>query len=213
MKSRRHRDRLRRRFECRQLGPLEVRSLADVLDRLHLAPKEGDIVRLGAMLEVAGKRSFGPLLLVPGLLVLSPLSGVPGVPSLSGLMVMLIAGQLLLGRTHFWLPAWLLNRGISHAAFERALRMMRPLARVVDRLLRPRLDVLVDSRGAYLAAIVCFGVAVTMPPLEMLPFAATAAGIAITSFALALIGRDGFMMLIALAFCATCLTVALAALF
>lgn len=205
------RDRIRERFECRQFGPLEVTSLSEVLDRLELAQKEDDVVRVRSMLEVAGKRSFGPLLLVPGLLVLSPISGVPGVPSLSGLMVLLIAGQLLMGRTHFWLPEWILNRSVSHSLFMRGLAFMRPIARVVDRFLRPRLDFLVNSRAVYLVAIVCIGVAVTMPPLELLPFAATAAGIAITAFALALIGRDGLMTLIALVFCTFCITIVMKA--
>ena len=207
------RERIRERFGGRQLGPLEVTSLTDVLDRLDLAPKDGEVVRLGAMLDVTGKRSFGALLLVPGLLVLSPISGVPGVPTLSGVLVVLIASQILMGRKHFWLPQWLLNRGVSCALFSRALRLLRPVARVVDRLLRPRLGFLVDNRAVYVVAVVCILVAVTMPPLELVPFAATAAGIAITSFGLALIGRDGLLTLIALGFCAACLAVVLMAVF
>lgn len=179
-------------------------SLGDVLDRLELAQKDGEVVRIEALLEAMGRRSFGPMLLVPGLLVLSPISGIPGVPTLSGAIVFLIAIQLLIGRKYFWLPGWILNRGISYKLFKRSLAVMRPIARVVDKVLRQRLVWIAESAGVHVVAAACVLVAVTMPPLELLPFAATAAGVAITAFGLALIGRDGVLGIIALLFCATC---------
>jgi hypothetical protein len=53
------------------------------------------------MLKTVGQRSFGSLLLLPGLMALSPLSGLPGMPTLFGVMVLLITGQLLIGRNEF----------------------------------------------------------------------------------------------------------------
>lgn len=179
-------------------------SLGDVLDRLELAQKDGEVVRIEALLEAMGRRSFGPMLLVPGLLVLSPISGIPGVPTLSGAIVFLIAIQLLIGRKYFWLPGWILNRAISYKLFKRSLAVMRPIARVVDKVLRQRLVWIAESAGVHVVAAACVLVAVTMPPLELVPFAATAAGVAITAFGLALIGRDGVLGIVALCFCATC---------
>lgn len=179
-------------------------SLGDVLDRLELAQKDGEVVRIEALLEAMGRRSFGPMLLVPGLLVLSPVSGIPGVPTLSGAIVFLIAIQLLIGRKYFWLPGWILNRGISYLIFKRSLAVMRPIARVVDKVLRQRLVWIAESAGVHVVAAACILVAVTIPPLELVPFAATAAGVAITAFGLALIGRDGVLGIIALLFCAAC---------
>ena len=195
---------IRNRFRSRQLGPLEVTSLGDVLDRLELAQKDGEVVRFEALLEAMGRRSFGPMLLVPGLLVLSPVSGIPGVPTLCGAIVFLIAVQLLIGRKYFWLPGWILNRGISYKVFKRSLAVLRPVGRVVDKVLRQRLVWVAESAGVHVVATACVFVAVTMPPLELLPFAATAAGVAITAFGLALIGRDGLLGIIALIFCAVC---------
>jgi len=203
-RSKSRRDWIRDRFRSRQLGPLEVTSLGDVLDRLELTQKDGEVVRIEALLEAMGRRSFGPMLLVPGLLVLSPVSGIPGVPTLSGAIVFLIAVQLLMGRTYFWLPGWILHRGISFRLFRRSLAVLRPIARVVDKVLRQRMVWVAESAGVHVVATACVFVAVAIPPLELLPFAATAAGIAITSFGLALIGRDGLLGLIALLFCAAC---------
>src|SRR5690606_3800461 len=145
----RRRNWIRDRFRSKQLGPLEVSSLGDVLNRLDLAQKDGEVVRVEALLEAVGRRSFGPMLLVPGLLVLSPLSGVPGVPTLSGAIVLLIAVQLLVGRKYFWLPGWIVNRSISYKFFKRSLNALRPLARVVDKVLRQRMVWMAESAGVH----------------------------------------------------------------
>ncbi len=202
---------IRARFQRKRVTRLEATTLTEMLDRLEFAERDNDQVKVDAMLDIIGRRSFGPLLLLPGLLVLSPLSGVPGVPSLSGLMVLLLSGQLLMGRQHFWLPAWLLNRCISHKRLQHALRFMRPVARWIDKLLRQRLTFLVESHAVYFVAAMCALVALTMPPLELMPFAATAAGVAITAFGLSLIGRDGLMALLAISFCVGCGYILLAA--
>ncbi|TSH90754.1 exopolysaccharide biosynthesis protein [Verticiella sediminum] len=172
-----------------------------MLDRLEFAECENDKVSVEAMLDITGRRSFGPMLLVPGLLVLSPVSGVPGVPTLSGAMVLLLSVQLLIGRQHFWMPRWVLKRGVSQRRLLQAFRFMRPPARWIDRLVKPRMRWLVESHAVYAVAAICALVALTMPPLELVPFAATAAGIAITTFGLALIGRDGLLAMLAFIFC------------
>jgi hypothetical protein len=45
-------------------------------------------------------------------------------------------------------------------------------------------------------------IALAIPPMELVPFAATIAGAALTAFALSLIADDGLLMLIALGFTA-----------
>ena len=44
--------------------PREPTTLVEFLDRVYEAAPEGDQVSLGAVHEVVGRRSFGPLLLV-----------------------------------------------------------------------------------------------------------------------------------------------------
>lgn len=179
----------------------EVTNLEKLLDRLGEAGEGCERVSLGAMLNAAGRRSFGPLLLVPGLIVLSPLSGVPGVSTTAAVVVLLIAGQLLLGRTYFWLPRSLLRRSAPQAKFERALRFLRPGAQLVDKLVRPRLIMLTHGAALYAIAAVCVVIAITMPPLEIVPFANTTSGAALTAFGLALIAHDGLFVLLGLALC------------
>jgi hypothetical protein len=74
----------------------------EVLDRISETAPENGRVSLGAILEVVGRRSLGPLLLMAGLVLLAPIIGdIPGVPTAIGLVVLLIAVQLLLRREHF----------------------------------------------------------------------------------------------------------------
>jgi hypothetical protein len=49
------------------------------------------------------------LLLLASVALASPLSGIPGIPTSMGVLVLLIAGQLIVGRDYFWLPACVAN--------------------------------------------------------------------------------------------------------
>lgn len=182
-----------------------VAGLEELLDRLAETARRQGHVSVAEMLAAAGQRSFGPLLLVPGMIVFSPLSGVPGLPTAVAVLVMLVAVQLLWRRNHVWLPRWVLRRSVSTGLLQRAVRVLRPVARVVDRLTRPRLRKLADAEGLaiYPIALLCALIALTMPPLELVPFANSVAGAALTAFGLALVTRDGLLALIAGVICAT----------
>ena len=154
-------------------------TLGQLLERLDEATRDIDRVSLRTIVEAVGSRSFGPLLLVAGLITLMPLVGdIPGMPTAMALVVVLIAVQLLLHRHYFWLPQWLLNRSVSRRHFARALQWMLPPARFIDRLLRPRLMFLTRRAGIYFIAVVCIVIALAMPPMEVVPFSATGAAAA-----------------------------------
>lgn len=186
---------------------MELTTLEQLVRRTWAAARGRDEIALGTLVEALGRRSFGSLLLVAGLIAVSPLSGIPGVPTTVAVIVGLIAGQLLCGREHFWLPEWVLRLSLSRNKLEKVLGLFQPLARVVDRLLRPRLAFLTGPAGAYVIAGLCVLIALVMPTTEVIPFSATLAGAAISAFGLALIARDGVAALIALL-----LTVGIAAL-
>ena len=169
--------------------------------------KGRDAVTLGALIDEIGTRSFGPLLLLAGLVTVMPVVGdIPGVPTVMALLVLLVAGQLLVGRDHFWLPRWVLARRMRRDRLLRALGWLRRPARWVDRLLRPRLAWLVRGPGQYAIAVACVVIALAMPPMEFVPFSANAAGAVLLAFGLALIARDGVFALVAYA--VTALTLA-----
>ncbi len=171
----------------------QITNLEQLLDKLGEAADDRDRVALGTMLGAVGTRSFGPLLLFAGVISFSPLSGIPGVPTVMATLVLLIAVQLLLGRDHFWLPDRLLKRSISNDKVAKALKWMRPPARLIDRWIKPRLTFLVKGPSQYVIASLCVVIGLGMPVMELVPFSATAAGAAITAFGLSLIAHDGLL--------------------
>lgn len=184
----------------------EIADLQQLLERIGDAGGASGPVSLRAIVERLGSRSFGPLLLLAGLVTLAPVIGdIPGVPTLMALIVLLVAGQLLIGRSQLWLPHWLLERSVERENVDKALAWMQRPARLIDRLLRPRLTLFVNGPGVYAIALVCVIIAAATPPMEFVPFTANGAGAALTAFGLALIAKDGLVALLALAFTATTL--------
>ena len=166
-------------------------NLNGVLDNLSNAGEEGDRVAVAHIMDTVGRRAFGPLLLVPGLVVLSPIAGIPGVGAACGIVVMLIASQLLIGRDSFWLPKFIRKRSVDRKRFDKSVDKLRPVARVVDRVLRPRLDFLTRDPATYIVAAICILLALMLPVLDMVPFTSLVPASAITAFGLALIANDG----------------------
>lgn len=168
-------------------------SIEGLLDRLGDVADDEE-VSLDQLMGMVGRRSFGSLLLLAGLLTLAPVIGdIPGVPTILGAFVFLIAAQMLAGMEHFWLPRWLLDRTVKRSHLESAIRWMRSPARFVDRILKVRYVALVDGTAKYAIALVCLGIAASMPVMEVVPFSANAAGVALTAFGLSLIARDGLL--------------------
>ncbi len=182
----------------------EVASINDVLDRIHRAAQRHDPVTVEVVMDAIGKRSFGPLLLLAGFVVLAPLIGdIPGVPTLMAIFVFLISIQLLINRSYFWLPQWLLVRSLEANKLLKAVEKSRRPAQFVDRMIKPRLTVLITGPAGYAVAIACLVIALLMPPMELIPFSANIAGAALSFFGLAYIGRDGLLALLAFIFTAS----------
>ncbi|MDX1506280.1 MAG: exopolysaccharide biosynthesis protein [Spongiibacter sp.] len=173
-------------------------SLSELIDGLQSSVKRRERVSVGVVVDAVGRRSFGPLLLIVGLVILSPLSGVPGVPTLLALLVILVALQLLLGRRQVYIPAWLMRRSLDQRIVVKVLSGLRGPAERVDRVMQPRLSRLTNRTGSVVIALVCLLISISMPLMELLPFSATAAGLVLTMFGLALVFRDGLVALVAL---------------
>lgn len=182
-------------------------NLEQLLDQIVSAVDDSEI-SLGQLLHIVGRRSFGPLLLLAGLITLAPLIGdIPGMPTLVAVFVLIIALQLLAGRAHFWLPEWLLSRKICGESLKKGLSVMHKPARFIDRFLKPRLMVFVNGHSKYIIAVLAAGIALMMPIMEVVPFTANAAGLVLVGLGLALISRDGLLAIssILLAIASYCL--------
>lgn len=174
-------------------------DLEDVLSELQqAATKNGAKVSVGEIVEAFGQRSFGPLLLLTGLVGMTPVAAIPTAPSIIALLTILIAIQLLFGRESIWIPRFLQKLAVKSERVQKAVRVARKPVRIADKLVRPRLELLTRPMADRLVALACVLVALTVPPLELLPFAAFLPSLAIFVFGLGLVSRDGVVVLLAL---------------
>jgi len=180
-------------------------DLEDLLAELESTVDREPETTVGALHEAIGRRSFGPLLVAVGIAGVTPLAGVPGVPSLLALCTFLVAVQLVFGRKSFWLPGWFLRARVKRSTLRRSVKLARPPARFVDRLIRPRLRLFTGAVASRGVAVICTLIALAVPPLELLPLAAALPSLAILAFGLGLSAKDGVLVLIAGAFSAATL--------
>ena len=180
-------------------GPETVEEVISELDELAAT---SEAVCLADVLDDFGKQSFGPVILILALLMLTPLGAVPTMPTTCALLIALVALQLLLGREHIWMPDFIQRRTVGAKKLHRAVQKLRGIARWLDDHSQKRLDFLTQGLWLRLAALAIIVLCLAIPPLEIVPFAAVIPIMAISAIALGLIVRDGLMMLLALLFAA-----------
>lgn len=170
-------------------------KLSALIGKLKARTETGEDVSLGLIQKVAGTRAAGPMLLLPSLIVISPLSAIPGVPTIVGLNTILVAGQIALGRDRLWLPKWLTSRSLPSKHGEKLLNFLQPVGKAADKVVKPRAQSSVGPLFRRLGAAVCVMVGCIMPLLEVIPFTSTWAASIIAVYALAITARDGFLAL------------------
>lgn len=171
-----------------------TQTLTGILDDLDAAGRRTDRVSVDEAAERVGHRGFGPFLLLPALLEMSPVGAIPGVPTLLAGVIVMVSIQIAAGRSHLWLPGIVERRTMSAASLRRAVAAVRPVARRFDRWFHARMPALTGRPANRFAALACIGLCLTVPPLEFLPFASTAPMAAIAAFGFAMLVRDGLVM-------------------
>jgi hypothetical protein len=193
----------------RTKAPANLERLLDELAEIGEAKK----VSVKQLLDAIGRRSFAPLLLLASLLGFTPIGMIPSVPSMLAVFVILIAGQVAVGRNTVWLPAPMLKLSIEGRDLCKAATGLKPFARVVDKVICPRLAVLTERPFSSALALLCVLLAMSVPPLELVPVVDIPLWGALVAFSLALFAHDGVLALIAIALTAAGVVLTLSALF
>lgn len=173
-------------------------GLTDVLERVH-SQTGGEDLTVADVVEALENRGFGPLLLGASLLTVLPTGAIPGVPTVTAVLVVLIAVQMIAGRSRPWLPRRVETRSIKQRKFELALEKVKPYTRKFDALLKSRLTWMTGPIAIRVVAGCCVGLAVSMPPLEVVPFASGPPAFAIAMMAVGISAEDGLVVAIGLA--------------
>lgn len=177
-------------------GPVE-----DIVARLGATAGGRAHVTLGDIIAAFGDRSFLPVMMVPALLVFSPLSGIPLLPTVCGLLIALIAAQMIWpGRNALWLPRRLTRLRLSGDRARRAVHWLGRAARWLDARARTRLGFLVTrAPGRKLLETCCLVAGLSMPFLELVPFSSSVLALSVLLMSTGMLSRDGLFALSGLA--------------
>ena len=178
----------------------EPENVEEVLDELDELASSKDEVYIADILDDFGGRSFGPFIMIPALVEITPIGGIPGVPTFLALFIAIIAVQMLMGREHIWMPEFIRCRAVEGDKLHKAVKKLRGLGGWLDSHVKGRLEQLTSGIWVKIAATVIIALCSTVPPLEFLPFASSLPMLAIAILGLALTVRDGALMLGALIF-------------
>lgn len=173
----------------------ELPALVDQIDDAGHADKP---VTVGDLLDLAGSRAFGPLLLIPALLALGPTGVIPGMPIVTATIIILIAAQILFRQEHPWLPEKALNIKVERRLLRRAARYAKPIANAISRVTRRRLEFAIRPPAIYLVALLSIVLAALFIPLGFVPFGVAIPSFVLTILAIGMTVADGIVVLGAL---------------
>ncbi|MGB3167051.1 MAG: exopolysaccharide biosynthesis protein [Alteraurantiacibacter sp.] len=174
-------------------------SVGDILDCLDALADECGEVSVGRIMDAFGTRTYGPAIMVPALLEITPVGAIPGVPTFLAVTIALVAAQKLFGKRHLWIPGIIANRCVSGEKLGKGAAKLRRIASFMDRHFHRRLKFMTRPPFSRIAALVIIALCASVPFLEVLPFASSVPMLAVAGFGLAILVRDGLLMAIALA--------------
>ena len=164
--------------------------LSQVLVLLASEPEERITFR--SILGILSDRSFAILVVLLGLPNCLPMP--PPIPTISALLLIMLALQMAMQRPEPWFPGPIMRGSVARSDVLRAVKRALPVVSVLERWSRPRL-LLFDPRiGSFLSALLLFTMALGMllaaPLIGQVPY-----GLAVCLFGLGQIERDGVLVL------------------
>jgi hypothetical protein len=158
----------------------------------HTEPR----ISLGALRDALEDRGFGVLLFIFALPNLVPVN-IPLLSAVLGLPLVLLAVQLSYGRHKPWFPNWLTEQSFPRQGLTNVVLRALPFLERTERLLKPRLTVLLSWTAERLVgiAILILALILTLP----IPFANWLPACGIAIIGLAIVEKDGVAILVGLA--------------
>lgn len=145
------------------------------------------------IVSVLRDRAFALLVVLLGLPNCLPMP--PPIPLVCGLLLALVAAQLVAGRPTPWLPQALLRRSIPQDAVERAVARALPTVQRLERWSRPRIATFETPLALRIIGLVltalALGLLVAAPLIGQIPL-----GIAVCLVGLGLVERDGVLVIV-----------------
>ena len=183
-------------LELHRPAPVPNGARTSQLLREFLASHKEPRISLGALRDALGDRGFGVLLFIFALPNLVPVN-IPLLSAVLGFPLVLLAAQLSYGRHKPWFPDWLIVQSFPRQGFSNVVLRALPYLERTERLLRPRLTMLLSWTGERVIglAVLILALVLTLP----IPFANWLPACAISIIALAILEKDGLAVLVGIA--------------
>jgi hypothetical protein len=137
-------------------------------------------------------RAWGGLLLTFALINILPLP--PGTTVVTGIPLIILTAQMAMGRATPWFPRRFDERGVAKGDIARLVAKMLPWERRIERVFKPRLVPLTKHRAA--RAIGAVSLLLSLILWLPIPLGNHAPAATMALFALALIYRDGLLVIL-----------------
>lgn len=162
----------------------------------RLADQPSERLTVADILAVLRDRAFALLVVLLGLPNCLPMP--PPIPLVCGLLLGLVAAQLVAGRATPWLPQALLRHSIRRADVARAVERALPVLRRLERWSQPRMRIFESAWAVRLVGLLllalALGLLVAAPFIGQIPI-----GLAVCLVGLGFVERDGVLVLAGLA--------------
>lgn len=174
----------------------EAARLEDVLKDLR-DEESGETISVNEILEALAHRSFGPLLLIPGLIAVTPVVGaLPGVSYTMAVLALIISVQFALSKPKLWTPGFIRRQTMDRHSFDRGVAKARPVIKWIDRLVLKRFTIAFHEPMPKLIAALCVAVSVLMIVYASVPGGIVIPAVSLILLGLALTTHDGLVLLL-----------------
>lgn len=168
----------------------QMRALSVALETVV---NQKERLKLGDFILAAGDRAFGIVLVILALPSALPIPGT-GISTPLGVGIVFIAGQMILGRKHLWLPQKVLNLPVSKKFAHKMTKSLSWILKKFERFIRPRVPWIKSRAGHVVFGILVIALACLMQ--LPLPLTNTMPAMVVFCLAIALTEDDGLLAII-----------------
>lgn len=181
-----------------------ARNLAGISRRIRDKAADKRKVSVDTIVEEVETSGFGPMLLIPALIIILPTGAIPGVPDVCNIVLALMAAQIVFGRTRPWLPKWLTSLKVSGKKVDASLEKAQPVLRKIDRWSRKRLTSLTGHVAQRMIAALIVTTSLLSVGVGVIPYVPALLALPTLFFAFGMTLRDGLFIMIGIVLLAIC---------
>lgn len=168
------------------LPPIDPGTPTSTILQNLLLRAPGETVTLGWLMSHLGRRSFGIILLLLGLLAC-----LPGVSAVAGILIAIPAYQMIVGRSGPAFPRFFASRTFKKQRLAAILVRAVPVLRFLEKFIRPRWHMPFETTKRVVGGAVLFVGALLFVPV---PLSNVPPALAIVLLAFAYLEEDGVLL-------------------